>query len=169
VFPLNHKHTSNMSPSNSQNKPQSESIIPEKRINYQPASEPLTPIAFYTIKAFGYARISLGAASLLAPRFTCGLFALNICNETATVARLFGVRGVALGELLVTADDKTLSDGGRRELRRLLRANVGCDLIDICSLAFAVAGGHMDQLPGALLMGCAAMCVGMGLLGLKTL
>jgi hypothetical protein len=145
-----------------------EIVIPAKLKNYQPASEPLTPIAFYTTKAFGYARIGLGAASLLAPRFTCGLFKFLISNETATVVRLFGVRGVALGGILVTADDKTLLDGGRRELRRVLWANVGCDMMDICSIGVAVTSGHIDQLPGALLTGCAMIGVCIGLLGLKT-
>jgi hypothetical protein len=166
--PTDLQHISNMASSNPQKNSQSEPLIPAKLTNRQPASRPLKPTAFYTIKALGYARIGLGAASLLAPRFTCGLFKLIISNETGTVARLFGVRGVVLGELLITADDKTLLGGGRRELRRLLRANMGCDMIDICSIAFAVASGHMDRLPGALLAGCAAMGVGMGLLGLKT-
>ncbi|KAF2864993.1 hypothetical protein BDV95DRAFT_600171 [Massariosphaeria phaeospora] len=158
-----------MASSNLRNNPQSEPLTPAKLPNSQSASEPLIATAFYTIKAFGYARIVLGAASLFSPHFTCGLFKLAISNETATIVRLFGVRGVALGELLVTADDASLPDGGRRELRRLLRANTGCDLVDICSLAVAVAIGHMGQLPGALLAGGAAVCAGMGVLGLKTL
>jgi len=150
-----------MPSSNLRNNSQSEPPIPTKLTNYQHASEPLTPTAFYAIKTLSYARIFLGVASLLAPHFTCGLFKLSISNESATVVRLFGVRGVALGGLLVTANGKT-------ELRRLLWANVGCDMTDVCSLAFAVISGHMDWLPGALLVGGAVMCVDMGLLGLKT-
>lgn len=140
-----------------------------KLANDQPASEPLTPTAFYTVKSFGYARICLGAASILAPRFTCGLFQLYISHETAAVARLFGVRGIALGGLLITAEDKTILDGGKRELRRLVRANMWCDIIDIFTLAFAVANRHMDLLPGGLLMTCATWGVGMGLLGLSAI
>jgi hypothetical protein len=154
-----------MASSSPPHKLQSEPHISEKLLN---ESKPLTATAFYAIKAFGYTRIALGVASLLAPRFTCGLFAFHISDETATVVRMFGVRGVALGELLVTADDKTSLDEARRELRRLLQANVGCDMADICSIAFAVVNGHMASLPAALLAGGAAGCVGMGLLGLKT-
>lgn len=115
----------------------------------------------------GYARIILGAGSLLAPYFTCGVFKFDITNETATVVRLFGVRGVAFGQLLITTGDKSLVDGGRRELRRLLRANVGCDMIDVCSLVFAIINGHMDRLPGTMLAIGAAVCVAVGILGLK--
>ena len=156
-----------MTSSSPPHKLQSKTRIPEKLIKHQSASEPLTRTAFYAIKVFGYTRIALGVASLLAPRFTCGLFAFPISDETTTVVRLFGVRGIALGVLLITANDKTLFDGGRRELKRLLRANLGCDMADICSIMFAVANGHMAPLPGALLAGGAAGCVGLGLLGLE--
>ena len=122
----------------------------------------------FAATALGYSRIVLGAGSLLAPHFTCGVFKFVITNETATVVRLFGVRGVALGQLLITAGDKSRVDGGRRELRRLLRANVGCDMIDVCSLVFALTSGHMDRLPGTMLAIGAAVCVAAGLLGLET-
>jgi len=65
------------------------------------------------------------------------------------------------------ADDKTSLGGTRRELKRTLWANVGCDMVDICSLGFAVASGHIGRLPGALLAGGAAVCAGLGLLGLN--
>lgn len=158
-----------MASSNVRTQPEVEPLTRAKLANNQPASKPLTPTAFYTVKSFGYARICLGTASILAPRLTCGLFQLYISNETAAVARLFGVRGIALGGLLITAEDETLPDRGSRELRRSLRANMWCDIIDIFTLAFAVANGHMDLVPGKLLMACAAWGVGMGLLGLSAI
>ncbi|VUC26668.1 unnamed protein product [Clonostachys rosea] len=132
---------------------------------HQATLQPPAQSAFYAIKSLGYARIGLGAASLLAPRFICGSFRFFISNETATVVRMFGVRGVALGYLILNADDKTLS--GQTELKKMLWANAGCDIADICSIAFAIASGHMDRLPGTLLAGGAAVCVGFALLGGK--
>ena len=156
-----------MSSSNLRNMTNSQSLplTPPKSTNYQPP--PLT--ASYAIKALGYARIGLGAGCLLVPHFTCELFKLSISNETAAVVRMFGVRGIALGEIIINSDDKTSPDRGSRELRRVLWASVGCDLIDVCSLALAVASGHMDRLPGTLLMTGAAMAAGMGLLGLRSI
>lgn len=148
-------------------KSMSKPVVSTKPPDNEPPYRSVTPVAHYALHALGYARIGLGAASLLFPHFTCGLFKFAICNETATVVRLFAVRGIALGELLITADNKTPLDGGKRELSRTLWANVGCDMVDICSLGFAVVSGHIDRLPGALLSGGAAVCVALGLLGLN--
>ena len=155
-----------MASSNLRSSPQTKNFPPTSK---HLASGPLTPTALYAIKAFSLSRIILGAASVLNPPFTCGLFRFLISNETALVVRLFGVRGVALGGLLITAGDNPHLGEGRRELRRLLWANVSCDIIDICTLLFAVVTGQMDQLPATFLVGGAAMLVGIGFLGLRAL
>ncbi|PVI01638.1 hypothetical protein DM02DRAFT_627536 [Periconia macrospinosa] len=152
--------------SNNQNTSKSDHLVSS---NLNAPARPLSPTALYTIKALAYCRIILGAGSLLFPHFTCGLFKFLISNETSTVICLFGVRGIALGELLLTAKDETSPDGGRKELRRLLKANMGCDVCDIFSIGFAVASGYIGLLPGALLAGGAASLVGVAALGLESL
>jgi hypothetical protein len=71
------------------------------------------------------------------------------------------VQGIALGELFVTAEN-------RKELRKLLRANVACDVIDVVSLGVAVACGDMERLRGALHMVGAVVCAALGFVGLKS-
>ena len=83
--------------------------------------------------------------------------------------RLYAIRELALGELLLTAEDKTSPTGGRREIKRALWANIGCDAVDICSVAFGLASGTIGRLPAALLGGPAAVAIGLGTLGLKGL
>jgi hypothetical protein len=148
---------------------QSEPLMPAKIAVSQPTSEPLTPTALYITKSLGYLRIGLGAACLLSPHFTTEIFKFYVANEGTMVTRLFGTREVALGVLLITADDKTTSNGGRRELKRAFWANAACDMMDVLSIAFSVAIGDMEPLPAALLAGCAAMAATMGLLGLKSI
>ncbi|CAH0054987.1 unnamed protein product [Clonostachys solani] len=154
-----------MAPPSYPNEAHPKPLFSDDLTTHKSTSEPPVQGAVCAIQALGYARIGLGAASLLAPRLICGLFRFFISNETATVVRMFGVRGVALGHLLLNADDKTLS--GRAELKRMLWANFGCDMADICSIAFAVASGHMGRLPGTFLAGGAAVCVALALLGVK--
>ncbi|KAF1956885.1 hypothetical protein CC80DRAFT_491755 [Byssothecium circinans] len=160
-----------MASSNLQNSSQPEPLVPKMPITHQSAPEPLIPTTYYTIQALGYARMGLGAASLLAPR-AAFLYLFNlpiISNETAVPVRFFGVREAVLGELLLTAHDKNLPDEGRREIRRLLWANAASDVADIVSVAFAVYSGHMEKLPGAMLVVGAAIGLGVELviLGLK--
>lgn len=133
------------------------------------SSKPLLPPVIYASKALGYARILLGLGSLLIPHTTCSLFRFSIDEETATVVRFFGVRGIALGTLLVTVHDESLLDGGRREMRKLLGVNMACDVVDICTIIGAVAGGAMGSEPGVLLAGGAAVCVGLAGLGLRSI
>ncbi|CAI6336740.1 unnamed protein product [Periconia digitata] len=125
-----------------------------------PSSSSLTRTSRITTRLFAYSRIILGAASVLVPHFTCSLFQFQISNETATVVRLFGVRGIALGSLLMASLDEKMV------WRKVLRANVGCDVIDIGSLAFAVMSGHLDLMPGMFLAGGAASLVCLGGWGL---
>jgi hypothetical protein len=156
-----------MAPPGYQNKAHHKPLLPDDLATHKSTSEAPVQGAVYAIQALGYARIGLGAASLLTPSSICGLFRFLISNETATVVRMFGVRGVALGYLIFDADHKTLP--GRAELKRMLWANFGCDMADICSIAFAVTSGHMDRLPGTFLAGGAAVCVALALLGIKSI
>ncbi|KAF2642830.1 hypothetical protein P280DRAFT_468141 [Massarina eburnea CBS 473.64] len=146
---------------------QTSPLIPSKLAKDQ-TSEPLTSAGYYIIKSLAWSHIGLGAAVLFAPRAVFGLFKFPIPVEMATMARLFGARDVAIGGLLATADDKNLPDGGRREIKKALWASMGKDAIDVCSVAVALTGGHMGKLPSAMLAGGAAVGIGMGFLGLRT-
>jgi hypothetical protein len=130
-------------------------------------SEPLGRTALYATQILHFARLGLGLGSVLAPHFTCGLFKFYISNETSAVVRMFGIREIAIAAL--TKQDKTHSDGGRRELRKIIWENVSIDLMDVVSVGFAVANGHMGRLPGALLAGGAVIFAGTGLVALRNL
>lgn len=77
----------------------------------------------------------------------------------AVLARLFGIRDLILGELLLTAEDKKLPDGGKREIKRALWANLAADAVDMCNIGFAVATGTIEGLPAAIFGGGAALLV----------
>lgn len=140
--PLYYPNVSNMSPSNI-NTLQSAPHAPTPPKHNQSSSKPLPPPAIYASKALGYTRIVLGLGSLLFPHTTCSLFRFPIAEETATVVRFFGVRGIALGMLLVTAYDDALLDGGKRGIGKLLGVNMACDVVDICTIVGAVGGSVM--------------------------
>jgi hypothetical protein len=143
-------------------------LLDPKLVNDQ-LTKPLSETTSTTIKALAVLRIGLGAACLFAPRWTFALFQFPIPQASGTVVRLFGVRDAILGELLYTAEDRNVPDKGRREMRRALWSNVAADAVDICCVGFAVSTGNMRMLPAALLIGGAAMGVGMGTIGLRGL
>jgi hypothetical protein len=146
---------------------QSEPLIPSKL-----SAEHVEPLSYTTttaIKALSVARIALGASTIIAPRWTCALFQFPIPASVSILARLFGVRELVLGELLITAEDKGSPTGGRRELRRTLLANLGTDTVDVCSVVFAVATGTIGRVPGALFGAGAVVALGLGGLGLRGL
>ena len=146
---------------------QSEPLIPSK-LSAEHA-EPLSYTTSTAIKVLSLVRIALGAATFIAPKWTCALFQFPIPVSASVLARLFGVREIILGELLITAEDKGSPAGGRRELRRTLLANLGADTVDICSVGFAVATGAMSRVAGALFVGAALGLVGLELIGLRGL
>lgn len=132
-------------------------------------SPPLSSTSQIAIKALSVIRIATGAACLVAPRFTCGLFRYTVPAEQAVLVRMFGVRDAIFGELLVTAEDKGRDDGGRREIRRAIWAGIAADVVDIGSLVFGVAMGQVGKTTGGLLGACAVGALGLGALGLRGL
>jgi hypothetical protein len=80
---------------------------------------PLQDLPFTThtaIKAVSVIRIAIGAACLIAPRFTCAIFQYNVPAEHTLLVRMFGVRDAVLGELLITAEDR--QTGSRRQVHQ---------------------------------------------------
>lgn len=123
----------------------------------------------YAIKALAYMRIATGAASLIAPQFTCALFKYNVPIGSALLVRMVGAREGVLGELLLTAQDKDAPDGGRREMRRAIWTGLAVDAIDIGSLVYAVVKGHALKSTGGLFGAGAVVFMGLGAWGLRGL
>jgi hypothetical protein len=80
------------------------------------SAQPLSSTSQAVIKTLSVIRIATGVACLFAPRFTCGLFMYKVPAEQALIVRMVGARDVMFGELLITAEDKTKEDGGRRQV-----------------------------------------------------
>ena len=100
------------------------------------------------LKALVGGRLLVGGAALVAPRATGRLFGIQSENNPALpyVARLFGVRAVAMGLLVAT------SSGA--EQRRQLRTGLQVDAVDALA---ALVSGHSGQLPRrAALLGATA-------------
>lgn len=152
------------SPTHDQTSP----LLHPKLINNEPTL-PLSQTTKTAINTLAILRIGVGAASLFAPRWTFGLFQYAVPQTSSSIVRLYGVRDAILGDLLYTAEDKSVPDGGRREMRRALWGNIAADAVDICSIGFAVATGSLGRLPGVLIAGGAAVGVGLGALGLRGL
>lgn len=134
-----------------------------------PPDKPLSPSTGYAIKTLSWARIATGVACLAAPRFTCALFKWNIPAESSLLVRMVGARDAVLGELLITAEDKHAHDGGQRELRRALWTNMAADVVDVGSVVYAVAMGHVGRATGGLFGAGAVAFIGLGAWGLRGL
>lgn len=88
-------------------------------------------------RQMGVARIAIGAAALLAPSLTSRLmgFPTDHDNPTARLmGRLFGVRDVALGVLVLSLHDDP------RVARSIYHLNAAVDAGDAASMAAAVVG-----------------------------
>ncbi|ORY08447.1 hypothetical protein BCR34DRAFT_603533 [Clohesyomyces aquaticus] len=157
-----------MAPVSTSSHGQAEPLLAPKLRNEQ-ASSPLTPTASGAIKALAILRGAIGVGCLIAPHWSCALFRYPIPASGAVITRLLGAREIVLGELLFTAEDKTSHDGGRREIRRALWANMASDGIDVFSILFGVATGTMGKVPGSLLAGGAIAFLGLGALGMRGL
>lgn len=133
------------------------------------SDKPISTSTSYAIKTLSYMRIAAGAACLIAPQFTCALFKYNVPVGSALLVRMVGARDGVLGELLLTAQDKDASDGGRREMRRAIWTGMAADAIDIGSLVYAVAKGHALKSSGGLFGAGAVVFMGLGAWGLRGL
>ncbi|KAF2020895.1 hypothetical protein BU24DRAFT_416557 [Aaosphaeria arxii CBS 175.79] len=145
-----------------------EPLLPPKLQN-NPTPESLTPLASGTLKTLSVMRIVLGASTLVAPRWTCALFFYPLPATAGVLARLFGIREVVLGELLYTAEDKTAADGGKREIKRALWANMASDAVDLGSVTFALATGTLGRIPSAAFAGGAIFALVLGGISMKGL
>ncbi|KAH7068723.1 hypothetical protein FB567DRAFT_541059 [Paraphoma chrysanthemicola] len=133
------------------------------------AAQPLSTTAQTVIKVLTVMRVGVGAACIVAPRFTCALFKYNVPAEQALIVRMFGARDAVFGELLATAEDKERPDRGRREIKRAIWGALAADVMDLGAIAFGVATGQVGKTPGILLGAAAIGAIGIGAVGLRNL
>lgn len=145
------------------------SAAPKSGSEPEHLNEPISADTLWAVKALSYMRIAIGSAILVAPQFTCALFKYNIPVGSALLARMVGARDGVLGELLLTAEDKNTPGGGRREMRRALWTGIAADAIDVGSMAYAVAKGHVGKPTGGLFGAGAVVFIGLGAWGLRGL
>jgi hypothetical protein len=157
-----------MTPSSISSQHQTDPLLAPKIQNEQ-RTEPLSRTNATAIKALAALRIGAGVALMIAPRWTCALFQFPVPAAYSVLPRLFGIRDFALGELLLTAEDKNSPDGGRREIKRALWAGIGCDIADAASIAYGLATGTVGRAPALLLAGSAALAFGVGAVGVRGL
>ncbi|EUC46995.1 hypothetical protein COCMIDRAFT_3990 [Bipolaris oryzae ATCC 44560] len=145
---------------------QNEPLLPGKLANER---EPMNARSDVVIKALALLRIGFGVSCLLAPRFTFGLFRIDVPAAYAVLPRLFGGREIMLGELLLTAGNNKLPDGGRREIKRALWAGIGADIIDFGCALFGSAIGTSSKASTALVAGGAVVSIIVGAVGMRGL
>jgi hypothetical protein len=129
----------------------------------------LSPVTSIVIKTISFLRIILGAACVIAPQLSCEIFFFPVPTAFSILPRLFGIRDLVLGALLVTAEDKKIPSGGRRELRRTLWANIAADSTDVISIFLSIVQGNLGSLPAVALGGGAGIFLimeGMAMWGL---
>lgn len=94
------------------------------------------------VTALAALRTAVGVGAWLAPRTTGKLFGLAVDSaEAVLMARLFGVRDVALG--LATLQ----TDGAAR--RTLVQAGIACDVLDAAAAALGARRGGIGRLSAA--------------------
>lgn len=85
-----------------------------KRNNDFASQAAISPTTQTAVKVLFLFRTAIGAASLVAPRFSCGLFELHVPAEQALLVRMIGTRDAAIEDVLATAEDKGTGNDGRR-------------------------------------------------------
>jgi hypothetical protein len=159
-----------------------------------PPSPPIpipTPFTIGLITTLSSLRALAGFSCILAPTFTGTLFRLPIpaTSTNAVLLRLFGVRDAVIGELLWTVRPAAASVAGertkiaadegagsaataraeRKELKRILWANVATDGLDLVCVAVALGRGALGRPAAACVGGGAATFLVMGLMALRGL
>lgn len=101
-------------------------------------------------------RIAIGAGAWLMPRISGRLFGLDVAGnpQAPYLARLFGVRDVALGVGLAT------SRGTQRA--QWLRLGVACDLADAAAGIIGGRNGELPPLTTGLVTATAVLAAGLG-------
>ena len=107
-------------------------------------------------------RVAIGAGAWAAPNTTGKLFGLDPGNnpQAAFLARLFGVRDVALGV------GTTATTGSSR--RMWWQLGIACDLLDAAAAALAARNGTVPKAAAVMAGATALAAVGLGVAALAS-
>jgi hypothetical protein len=113
------------------------------------------------VKNLAALRVAVGAGSWLAPGLAAKVFGLDLQNnpQAPYLARLFGVRDIALGLGALQ------STGPER--RRWLMLGVACDAADVLAGVLGTREGYLSRVSGALVTGTAVAATAMGAVALS--
>ena|SRR5947207_1030487 len=108
------------------------------------------------IRSIAGVRMAIGASAWATPRLAGKAFGLDADGnpQSPYLARLFGVRDVALGV-------GTLTTTGESQ-RRWLMLGLFCDAADAAAGVLAGRGGYLPKLPTVLVTGTALVAAGLG-------
>ena len=106
-------------------------------------------------------RAAIGAGAFLAPQITGRLFGLDVEGnpQAPYLARLFGVRDVALAYGVATTTDVSRS--------QWLQIGIACDLADAVAGILAGRGGELPPATAALVTGTALTAAALGVAALQ--
>ena len=112
-------------------------------------------------KTFGILRLIPGVLFLFAPSAASRLFLIPFGPEAAIAGRLFGVREVVIGTLLLRAKDQ-------EESRRLYTQAIAIDCLDLVATAVCFIEGRLDLIPALTTVGGGIVVfIALGLIGLS--
>lgn len=134
--------------------------------NGEQDSKPLSSFARNTINVLGYMRVLIGVGSLIAPLSTAKLFGIPLTPQTVLIGEMAAVRDAGLGELLLLADRK---DKERKELKRMLWANIAIDSVDLMACGYGFVMGTLSKTAVVGFGSGAILFLGLGVAGLKSL
>jgi len=136
-----------------------------------------SPLAKTILSLMGFTRAAFGLTCLLVPTFALPLLGLTspLSPAGSIITRMFGVREIIVGELLLLAERSASSkrgtaaqDSGDGEVKRAIWLNVGTDGLDILAVGLALGQGMLDWGTAGRLGGTAVLYAGMGV-GLRWL
>jgi hypothetical protein len=124
------------------------------------------PMASGAVATLGALKFLLGAACAVAPRFSGGLFLLDVAPQAVVMTRLFGSGVAALGALTWSLN-RWAGEGkvSKDELRRAVIFNLAEDVADVvsCGIGYSTGMYGVGTL-GMLGGGCAGLAA-LGLVG----
>jgi hypothetical protein len=109
-----------------------------------------------TIRSLAGVRMAIGTSAWATPRLAGKAFGLDSAGnpQSPYLARLFGVRDIALGIGALTTTGESQ--------RRWLALGLLCDAADAAAGVLAGRGGYLPKLPTVLVTGTALVAAGLG-------
>lgn len=126
-----------------------------------------SPMTSGAITTLGALKLILGTACVVAPKFSGGLFLLNVTPQAVIMTRLFG-SGVAAFGALTWSLNKWAAEGkvSKDELRRAVIFNLAEDVADVVSCAVGFTSGMFGVGTLGMLGGGCAGLAALGVVGL---